>query len=91
MINKVLLKSFYEREISIQYSLPNRDILSNCTAQYKKSGYTIIKKNKGKRSKMGDKPKKTSEELTQLERLEKENKYLRIDVRYLKKLKGLSL
>ncbi|VEU74314.1 Uncharacterised protein [Mycoplasmopsis citelli] len=91
MINQVLLKGHSTREISLQYGLPNWGILSNWIIQYKKNGYTIVEKKKGRPSKMGRKPKKTWEKLTPLERLEKENEYLRTEVIFLKKLKGIPL
>ena len=91
MIHKVLHEGWTKDRVSLEYGLPSRTILLNWLAQYKKNGYTIVEKQRGRPSKMGRKPKKTCKEMTELEHILEENERLRTEVAYLKKLRELRL
>ena len=90
-MDKVLLEVRSQLSVSMDYALKSRGLLPNWLAQYKKKGYTIVEKTKGIPRIMGRKPKKQQEEMTDLERLELENLYLKAEIAILKKLKEIRL
>ena len=87
IMDKVLLEGRSQLSVSMDYALKSRGLLPNWLAEYKKNGYTIVEKTKGRPRIMGRKPKKQQEEMTDLERLKLENLYLKSEIAVLKNQK----
>lgn len=60
MIDKILLEGRLLRSVSLEYVLLNLSLLKNWVVQYKKNGYTIVEKTRGRVPKMGRKRKYSS-------------------------------
>ncbi len=64
MINEVLLNHRSQMDVSLDYALPSKGMLSKWIAQFKKNGYTLVEKIRGRRNTMGRKKEKTWDEMT---------------------------
>ena len=60
MIDKVLLEGCSQQSVCLDYGLSNQGLLNNWIAQYKKNGYTIVEKTRGRVPKMRRKRKYSS-------------------------------
>lgn len=91
MIDQVLYAGNSIRSVSLEYALPSRSTLASWIADFKKSGYTIVEKTRGRPVKVAKTKASKADHQTELERLKKENEYLRTENAYLKKLRKLRL
>ncbi|MBF2452261.1 helix-turn-helix domain-containing protein, partial [Listeria welshimeri] len=81
------------REIANQIGLNNPALIASWMKKFREDGVDGLSKTKGRPPKMATKKRKKSvqDNLTQLEKLEKENRMLKIELCYLKELRRLRL
>ena len=76
--------------VAIDLGLPHDSLLHKWIKKYKENGYNIVERKRG-RSTMTKVPKKKENETKdeKIERLEKENEYLKAELEYSKKLRAV--
>lgn len=81
MIDEVLVNGNSHADVALKYGLPSKSTLTQWIAQYKKNGYNIVEKIRGKKKTMP----KVKATVSDKESLQKELEYLRAENDYLKK------
>ena len=91
-INRILIDHESINSVAIDIGLTSSGILDNWLSKFKKNGYNVVEKKKGRKTKSMTKLKKNDKTLSEKEKikqLEEENLYLKAENEYLKKLKAL--
>ena len=91
-INRILINHESINSVAIDIGLTSSGILDNWLSKFKKNGYNVVEKKKGRKPKAMTKPKENNKELSEKEKikkLEEENLYLKAENEYLKKLRAL--
>ena len=92
IINRVLLDGETVLSVSIDEGLLSNGILFNWIREYKNMGYNIVERKRGRSPTIMKKPKisnKTETIQEEVERLKKENLYLKAELEYSKKLRAV--
>lgn len=92
VIRRVLINHETIHSVAIDIGLSSCGILHNWVSKFKKNGYNVVEKKKGRKKKTMTKPKKENLPLSdkeKLKKLEAENLYLKAENEYLKKLRAL--
>ena len=89
-IDRVLINGESVWSVAIDLGLLSYGMLQNWIKKYKENGYNIVERKRG-RSTMTKVPKKKENETKdeKIERLEKENEYLKAELEYSKKLRAV--
>ena len=93
IINRVLMNFEPIRFVSIDEGLISDGMLTSWISKYKENGYNIVERKRG-RPTMIKKTKQINKKETdkeKIERLEKENEYLKAELEYSKKLRAVVL
>ena len=93
IINRILINHESINSVAIDIGLTSSGILDNWLSKFKKNGYNVVEKKKGRKPKSMTKPKKKNDkalsEKDKIKQLEDENMYLKAENEYLKKLRAL--
>ena len=89
-IDRVIINHESIWSVALDIGLPGDGMLQNWVKKYKENGYNIVERKRG-RSTMTKVPKKKENETKdeKIERLEKENEYLKAELEYSKKLRAV--
>ena len=91
IINRVIINNESVRFVAIDEGLLSKGMLQNWIKKYKEMGYNIVERKRGRSPtimhKNNKKKKETIEE--EIERLKKENIYLKAELEYSKKLRAV--
>ena len=91
-INRILIDHESINSVAIDIGLTSSGILDNWLSKFKKNGYNVVEKKKGRKPKSMTKLKKNDKVLPEqdkIKQLEEENLYLKAENEYLKKLRAL--
>ena len=91
-INRILINHESINFVALDIGLVSPGILHNWLSKFKKNGYNVVEKKKGRKPKSMTKLKKNDKTLSEKEKikqLEEENLYLKAENEYLKKLRAL--
>ena len=94
IIDRILVNHESINSVAIDIGLTSSGILDNWLSKFKKNGYNVVEKKKGRKPKSMTKLKKNDKTLSEKEKikqLEEENLYLKAENEYLKKLRALVL
>ena len=92
IINRILVNNESITSVAIDVGLASSGLLHNWLSKFKKNGYNVVEKKKGRKPKSMTKLKKNDKVLPEqdkIKQLEEENLYLKAENEYLKKLKAL--
>lgn len=91
IINRVLLKGESANSVSLEEGIVSNGMIFNWISKYRKNGYNVIEKRRG-RIYMTQKTKiKPTKQLTREQELEQQIEYLKAENEYLKKLEAVVL
>ena len=91
-INRVLIKGESAWSVAIDIGLLNYGMLQNWISKYKENGYNIVERKRGRSPTIMPKNNKQKKKETieeEIERLKKENLYLKAELEYSKKLRAV--